>query len=104
MVCPGATVTTAFFQPERVPRVIPRRFGFAGTFETFTAIDVDLEDALDRLADLRLVRVGVHAERVLAALGDLAVALLGHDRGDQDWRVGRLSCLAPLEHLRARPW
>src|SRR4249920_507934 len=46
--------------------------------------DVDLEDALHRLADLRLVSVGVHAERVLAALADHAVALLGHDRCDED--------------------
>src|SRR5436853_5922331 len=30
MVWPSATVTTAFFQPLRVPAVIPRRFGFAG--------------------------------------------------------------------------
>src|SRR6476646_6779917 len=37
--------------------------------------DVDLEELLDRLADLCLVRVLVHLERV-AVLDDLAVALL----------------------------
>src|SRR6476659_1275586 len=46
--------------------------------------DVDLEDALHRLADLRLVGVGVHLERVLVALADHAVALLRHDGRDQD--------------------
>src|SRR5581483_3451799 len=44
---------------------------------------LDLEELLDRLADLRLVRVRVDAERVLARL-DQAVALLGDDRRDQD--------------------
>src|SRR5262249_8867078 len=44
--------------------------------------DLDAEDLLDRLADLRLVRVGMDAERVLPIL-DLVVALLGHDRSDQ---------------------
>src|SRR4029078_9208148 len=45
--------------------------------------DVDLEELLDRLADLGLVRVGVDAERVLA-VGRARVALLGHDRGECD--------------------
>src|SRR6188472_4609188 len=46
------------------------------------ALDVDLEQLLDGLADLRLVCVRVHLERVLA-LVDQLVALLGHDRREQ---------------------
>src|SRR5262249_38605340 len=41
----------------------------------------DLEQLLDGLSDLRLVRVGVNLERVLLLL-DQAVALLGDDRRD----------------------
>src|SRR4029079_3826875 len=44
--------------------------------------DADLEELLDPLQDLRLVRVGMDAECVFALL-DQAVALLGDDRGDQ---------------------
>src|SRR5690349_6095708 len=47
---------------------------------------VDVEQALDGLLDLRLVRVGVHAERVLAGRGQ-HVRLLGHDRADQNLGV-----------------
>src|SRR6476646_8340996 len=47
--------------------------------------DLDAEQLLDRLPDLRLVRVLVHAERVLAVL-DQAVALLG-DHGRQEHLV-----------------
>jgi hypothetical protein len=43
---------------------------------------VHVEELLDRLADLRLVRVGIDAERVLAVL-DQAVALLDDDRREQ---------------------
>ena len=46
------------------------------TFSTWTS------NSLDRLADLRLVRVLVHLERVLA-VGDQAVALLRDDRREQ---------------------
>src|SRR4051794_4131700 len=46
-------------------------------------LDVDAEQLFDRLPDLRLVRVRVHLERVLA-LVDQLVALLGHDRGEQN--------------------
>src|SRR5512135_2201486 len=49
------------------------------------ADDRDVEHLLDGLAHLRLVRVLVHLERV-AVLHDLAVALLAHDRRDQDLR------------------
>src|SRR3954471_9316050 len=45
---------------------------------------VDLEDTLHRLADLRLVGVGVHSASLLDALAGRAVALLGHDRCDED--------------------
>src|SRR5437660_12649341 len=41
--------------------------------------DLDVEQLLDGLPDLRLVRVAVHLEGVLV-LADLAVALLAHDR------------------------
>src|ERR671933_1443933 len=46
------------------------------------ALDLHVEELLDRLADLRLVRLRVHAERVLA-VGDQRVALLAHDRREQ---------------------
>src|SRR5205085_2100596 len=47
------------------------------------ALHLDLEELLDGLADLRLVRILVDAEGVLV-LRDLLVALLGDDRADQD--------------------
>src|ERR1044071_8477557 len=47
----------------------------------------DLEQLLDGLADLRLVRLGVHAERVLLLL-DQPIALLRDDRRD-DHLAGR---------------
>src|SRR5690348_3981665 len=49
------------------------------------AEDRDLEELFDGLADLRLVRVLVHLERV-AVLCDLVVALLAHHGLDQDLR------------------
>src|SRR6187200_1639152 len=45
--------------------------------------DLDLEELLDGLANLRLVRVLVHLERVLA-VGDERVALLRDDRREED--------------------
>src|SRR3954452_5552655 len=45
---------------------------------------LDVEQLLDRLAHLRLVGVGVHAERVLAVF-DLGVALLRDDGRDEDF-------------------
>src|SRR3954470_1597608 len=45
--------------------------------------DLDAEQLLDRLPDLRLVRVGMHAEGVLAVL-DLGEALLRDHRRDDD--------------------
>src|SRR5262249_52316546 len=47
--------------------------------------DLDVEERLHRLADLRLVRVRVHAERVLVVRGE-HVALLADDRADHDLR------------------
>src|SRR4026207_2217457 len=47
------------------------------------ALDLDVEELFHRLADLRLVRLGVDAERILVVL-DQAVALLGDHRGDED--------------------
>src|SRR5438093_3205777 len=46
---------------------------------------LDAEELLDRLPDLRLVRVRVDAERIRVAALDLRVALLGHDRGEQNF-------------------
>src|SRR3970040_378285 len=51
--------------------------------EDVHALDLDVEELLDRLPDLGLVRVLVHLERVLA-VGDERVALLRDDRGQQD--------------------
>src|SRR5919202_2932054 len=59
--------------------------------------DLHVEDLLDRLADLGLVRVGVDDERVLA-LVEQAVALLGDHRGEQD--VPRIA--VDLPHLTHR--
>src|SRR3954453_3901104 len=55
---------------------------------------LDAEQLLDGLADLRLVRVGGHLERVRAAL-DAAVALLRQDRREHDLR---------RVHYCALPW
>src|SRR5438067_6081936 len=46
---------------------------------------LDAEELLDRLPDLRLVRVRVDAERVGVAALDLRIALLRHDRSEQDF-------------------
>src|SRR5439155_19208015 len=51
--------------------------------EDVHALHLDAEELLDRLADLRLVSVLVHPERVLA-VGDERVALLRHDRSEED--------------------
>ena len=53
----------------RALAVMPRRFGFGCTLTMFTRATLTLEELLDGLADLRLVRVLVHPERVLA-VGD----------------------------------
>src|SRR5207302_5563345 len=55
---------------------------------------LDAEELLDGLADLRLVRVLVHLERV-AVLHDLAVALLGDDGRDQDFTGMEAHCALP---------
>src|SRR5437870_13303971 len=49
------------------------------------AENLDVEQLLDRLPDLRLVRVRVDPERVGVAALDLRVALLRHDRSEQDF-------------------
>src|SRR4029077_4771963 len=51
--------------------------------EDLHVLNRDLEQLLDRLANLGLVRVLVHLERVLA-VGDERVALLRHDRREED--------------------
>src|SRR3954463_5292994 len=56
--------------------------------------DAHVEELLDRLADLRLVRVRVDAERVLVVRGE-HVALLADDRSDDD--------LARMHGLRGLP-
>src|SRR4249919_1523882 len=52
-------------------------------FDDVHALDVDVEELLDGLPDLRLVRVRMDAERVLALIDQL-VALLGHDRREEN--------------------
>src|SRR5438093_8861229 len=44
------------------------------------ALDVDVEQLLDGLPDLRLVRIRVDAERIAVVVLDLLVALLGNHR------------------------
>src|SRR5882672_3921068 len=63
--------------------------------------DLDVEELLDGLADLRLVRILVHLERV-AVLRDLAVALLGDHGRDQHFAgmEAHASCLS----CAARAW
>src|SRR4026208_611402 len=77
----------AFFQPGFCPRIRPRRFGFGWALITVTAstpgLHAHLEQLLHGLADLRLVRVGMDVECVLALLDQL-VALLRDDRREQN--------------------
>src|SRR5699024_7275335 len=62
---------------------VPRPLALALTVDRVDRGDLDAEDLLDGDLDLRLVRGGVHDERVLA-LVEKVVALLGDDRGDDD--------------------
>src|SRR5438874_4070056 len=48
------------------------------------ALDVDVEQLLDGLPDLRLVRIRVNPERVAVVSLYLLVALLGNHRREQD--------------------
>src|SRR5438309_10089435 len=75
------------------------------------ADDLDVEELLDGLAHLRLVRVGMDTERVLV-LPDVAVALLRDDGREQDfvgmeahdalrWRASRESSVT--RSARAQP-
>ena len=57
--------------------------------------DLDVEELLDGLADLRLVRILVDLERV-AVLRDLAVALLGDHGCDQHLAGMKAHALLPL--------
>src|ERR671937_249525 len=59
------------------------------------ALDVDVEQLLDRLADLRLVGVRMHAERVAVVRLDLLVALLG-DHGREENLVWMQAHAAPF--------
>ena len=61
----------AFFQPGRVPLIMPAPLRLGLHLDDVDADDLDVEELLDGLADLRLVRVLVHLERV-AVLDDLA--------------------------------
>src|SRR3954469_10019987 len=58
--------------------------------------DLHAEELLDRQADLRLRRVGVDFERVLAALLVTEGCLLGHDRADDGAMDRRHLLLASL--------
>src|SRR4029450_3297367 len=51
--------------------------------EDVHALDLHVEQLLDGLADLRLVRVRMVSERVLVVV-DLRVRFLGHDRREQN--------------------
>src|SRR4029453_8176931 len=57
--------------------------------------DLDVEERLDRLADLRLVRVGMDAEGVLVVGGE-HVAFLPHDGADDDLAVVHYSSASSL--------
>src|SRR3954451_14739797 len=66
----------------------------------------DVEEVLDRLADLRLVRVRVDAEGVFV-VGREHVALLAHDRPDDGLarvHVRRPLRRRPASRPRSRPW
>src|SRR6202043_2617245 len=65
--------------------------------------DLDVEQRLDGLADLRLVGVGVDAERVLVVGGE-HVALLADDRADDDLAVIHVSRPPPRRRRSSRPW
>src|SRR3954469_8363248 len=65
------------------------------------ASDFHAEELLDRCADLRLRRVGVNFERVLAALLISRRGLLGDDRAD-DGAMDRRHLLLPSLLLRRR--
>src|SRR5436305_3316311 len=67
------------------------------------ALDVDVEQLLDRLADLCLVRVRVDAERVTVVALDLLVALLRDDRREQDL-VGMQTHEALLSTASSAAW
>src|SRR6478752_5824036 len=60
--------------------------GLGGDLRGADLDDVDVEQRLDGLLDLRLVRLVVHAERVLVG-GRQDVALLGDDRADDHLAV-----------------
>src|SRR5215210_3852333 len=62
--------------------------------------DAHVEELLDGLADLRLVRVRVNAERV-PVVGGEHVALLAHDRADDD--LARVHVRRPLRRRPRRP-
>src|SRR5207244_11634017 len=64
------------------------------------AEDLDVEQLLDRLPDLRLVRVRVDSERVRVAALDLRVTLLRHDRSEQDF-VGMQAHQVALSFTRS---
>src|SRR5215211_6945647 len=62
----------------------PAPFRLRADLDDVDGLNLDAEELLDGLPDLRLVGVLVHAERVLAVL-EQAVALLGDDRREQDF-------------------
>src|SRR3954447_15186715 len=65
----------------RAPRGVAAALGLGRHRGGAHVDDADVEELLDRLLDLRLVRVRVHAERVLADRRE-RVGLLGDDRLD----------------------
>src|SRR6187551_3560596 len=63
--------------------VVAAPLGLGLHLDDVHALDLDVEELLDGLADLGLVRLRVDAERILVVL-DQAVALLGDHWGDED--------------------
>ena len=83
IVSPARTCTIAFFHARVRPACEPAALGLGLDRHRADLDDLDVEELLDGLADLRLVRVGVDAERVLVGGGE-HVALLADDRADDD--------------------
>ena len=82
ILSPSFRVTMAFFQLGALPACLVRwRRNLPRTFSVLTLDDLDLEQLLHRLADLRLVRAGVGHDGVLVVFLALARALFGQAHG-----------------------
>src|ERR671919_550680 len=79
----GAQLDDRLLPARLAPAVEPAALRLRAHLHDVDALDRDVEELLDRLANLRLVRLRVDAERVLVVL-DQAVALLRDDRRDEN--------------------